>query len=669
MKFQIPRSLIIRNCGVSWGAPIFRRAGIAAILIVLALPTFAQDVASSAREQERDLIRILESNVPNEQKAVPCKKLALYGTSAAVPALAHLLADEQLASWALIALEAIPGSAPDDALRAAAEKLHGRLLIGVIDSMGVRRDSRAVAVLTRKLDDIDPQVSSAAAVSLGKIGGQQAATALRRALRKSPESLHSAVAEGCIRCAENFLASGKSADAVKMYDDVRWAPVPRERTLEGLRGAILARGNSGIPILMEELQSSDRDFFNLGLRVARELPGSQATEAVIADFKQTTPDRQPLVLLALSDREDPAVVPVVTDSAEHGAKELRTVAVDILDRWGEPATLPVLLDVAVDENRELSDAGLAAITRMAGSSVDSDLVGRLAGASGKTRKALLIIAARRGIDKALPEVVQSVGDSDSETRAAAVQALVALGGVNEVEVLARALEKTDSASERSHIEGALATLCGRLGSKSAAPLLPLINNQITDNKRAALEPLVAAGGSEALAAVASTTMDKDESLQDDAVRALCSWPDSWPEDAGVGEPLLHIIKADPKESHQVLALRSYLHFLLGDEKLDKDEKLSKLQGIMPLVKRSEEKITAIAVLQGIPAAGALSMLENLAAEPAVADDACAALVQSATQNKSAIPSVERQKALQVAVQNSTKSETKQKAEDALKGFK
>ncbi len=217
-----------------------------------------------------------------------------------------------------------------------------------------------------------------------------------------------------------------------------------ERTLEGLRGAILARGNNGIPLLMEELQSGDRDFFNIGLRVARELPGNQATEAVIGDYKQATPDRQPLVLLALSDREDPAVVPVVTEAAEHGAKELRTVAVDILDRWGEPATLPVLLAVAADDDKDLSEAGphFAAVTRMAGvNGVDSDLVAKLPGSSGKMRKALMIIAARRGTEKALPEIVQSVGDSDADTRGAAVQALVAPGGVNEVDVLAKGLWK------------------------------------------------------------------------------------------------------------------------------------------------------------------------------------------------------------------------------------
>ena len=220
------------------------------------------------------------------------------------------------------------------------------------------------------------------------------------------------MAEGCVRCAENFLESGKAADAVKLYDDVRWAPLPRERTLEGLRGAILARGSGGIPLLMEQLQSGDRDFFNIGLRVARELPGKQATEAVTAAYRQAPPDRQPLVLLALAEREDPAVLPVVTEAAAKGPKELRSVAIDILDRLGDPSTLTVLLTDAADDDKELSDASIAALTRMAGNNVDADLLARLQDSSGRMRKAIIIVAARRGIDKALPQVVQSITDSD-----------------------------------------------------------------------------------------------------------------------------------------------------------------------------------------------------------------------------------------------------------------
>ena len=98
------------------------------------------DEPDPAAERQRVLIEVLQSDAPLQDKAITCKKLAIYGDKEAVPALAALLSDERLASWARIALEAIPGSEADDALREAMGKLKGRSLVGVINSIGVRRD-------------------------------------------------------------------------------------------------------------------------------------------------------------------------------------------------------------------------------------------------------------------------------------------------------------------------------------------------------------------------------------------------------------------------------------------------------------------------------------------------------------------------------------------------
>src|SRR5688572_9390701 len=97
---------------------------------ITACPVFA---AESAAEKEAKLIAILKSDAPPQDKAIPCKQLAIYGTKNAVPVLAPLLADKDLASWARIALEAIPGPEADEALRAAVPKLSGVLLIGTIN--------------------------------------------------------------------------------------------------------------------------------------------------------------------------------------------------------------------------------------------------------------------------------------------------------------------------------------------------------------------------------------------------------------------------------------------------------------------------------------------------------------------------------------------------------
>src|SRR5260221_7115172 len=92
--------------------------------------------AGNSADMERKLIAVLRSDAPADEKAITCKRLAVYGSDEAVPVLAPLLLDERLASWARIPLEVIPGEAADAALRDAVPKLQGRLLVGTINSIG-----------------------------------------------------------------------------------------------------------------------------------------------------------------------------------------------------------------------------------------------------------------------------------------------------------------------------------------------------------------------------------------------------------------------------------------------------------------------------------------------------------------------------------------------------
>jgi len=294
------------------------------LLLAAALSTgiFAQD-KSGTEVKESDLIGVLRSDAPKGDKAITCKKLAIYGTEESVDALAPLLADKELASWARIALEAIPGPAADSALRDAVGKLEGRLLVGVINSIGVRRDTEAVGTLAEKLDDANAGVASATAVALGKIGGPKASKALTQSLADAKGEVRSAAAQGCILCAEQLLAQKKAAEAVKLYDTVHRANVPDQRHLEAIRGAILARKSAGVPLLIEQLRSKDKKRLGIGLRTARELGGRGVTEALADEMAKLSPDRRPLLLLALADRSDSAVLATVLKAAQNGQKDAR----------------------------------------------------------------------------------------------------------------------------------------------------------------------------------------------------------------------------------------------------------------------------------------------------------------------------------------------------------
>lgn len=140
-----------------------------------ALP--AQDTAPEG-EDARKLIGVLQSGAPLFEKCKACQRLAVIGTAEAVPVLAGLLGDEKLAHYARFALEPIPDPSVDDALRAAMAALKGKLLVGVINSVGSRRDAKALDNLTKLVGDADLDAAAAAAAAIGRIGTSSAARAL-----------------------------------------------------------------------------------------------------------------------------------------------------------------------------------------------------------------------------------------------------------------------------------------------------------------------------------------------------------------------------------------------------------------------------------------------------------------------------------------------------------
>jgi HEAT repeat protein len=630
---------------------------------VLAAPS-----SDSAAEKEGALISLLRSNTPPADKAIACKQLAIYGSAKAVPALAALLSDESLASWARIALEAIPGPEPDAAFRQAMIKLHGRLLVGTINSIGVRRDAKAIGGLTSKLKEPDENVASAAAVALGRIGGVEAAEPLKESLARTPPAVRLAVAEGCLRCAETLVTAGKQSAAVDLYEAVRKADVPHYRQLEGTRGAILVQGSTALPVLLELMRSPDKGDFAMALRTARELPGTTVTDALVNEMKAANPERQPLILLALADRGDAAALPAVLDAARTGPKKVRLAAVAVLEYLSGPSNLPVLLQLAADTDPDLSRAAITVLTRLPGKDVDSVLLERLPMSEGKQRAAIIELAGQRRIEAAIPLIVTTANASDAQVRSASLKTIGLIGGDAEIPKLIALLQKTPSQDQRAEIEAALVSISGRRGAGCVQPLLSLAHAEDSSMRIAALQALAAAGGAEALAAVKEALADKDEAVQDEAVRTISSWPNTWPDDDAVAEPLLTLARSSQKKSHQVLALRGYLQFVQGDKKLNDNDRLNRISDVMPLLERPEEKRLAIAALRTIHTADSLNALTAFAKDSAVADEACSAVMDIAGKKSNSVSRNVRQKALQTVVDNSSDEATRKRAQNILSGL-
>lgn len=605
-------------------APLPRLLLLAAVCLAGLGPTVSR-AAEGRSAEEKELLAVLRSDAAEADKALACKKLAVHGSGDAVPDLAKLLANDRLASWARIPLEAIPDRACDAALREAVGSLSGRLLVGVINSLGVRRDGEATNLLVKRLSDPDAEVAAAAAAALGSIATPAAAVALRQAVASGPAAGRPAAAEAAVVCAERLAASGKAADAIALYDLVREADVPVQRRVEATRGAILARGQDGLQLLVAQLRSPEKPFFHIGLSTAREAGITGIEAAVAAELATAVPDRAVPLIDVLADRGGVQGVPALVQATGSNDRDVRLAAVRGLGRIGDATALGPLLAVAGDADRDVAETAETALGGLAGEKIDAEIAKRLATAAtakepaGRQLELLLgLVGKRRSGDVA---VVASV--LTRQEPAARSAALAALGEVVDLERLGLLVDpvvKPRGDEDRAAALAALRTAAVRMADRdrTAKTLAATMKQVPTDVQVKLLDIVGEVAGPEALVVVTTAARSDDDALRDAGTRLLGTWLTP---DAATG--LLELATSLPDGKYQARAFRGYLRIARQLVK-DDGEQGAMCRAALAAARSADDKKTVLDALKAIPTAESLDLAATAGQDAALRESARAA---------------------------------------------
>lgn len=343
------------------------------VLIVAALlagagPLVGQTVRPGRQERVAKLLDVLKSNASQEEKRAACRELAIVGTKEAVPVLAALLADPDLSHAARYALEPLSDPAVDEALRKALDEVKGRALVGVIGSVGVRRDAKAVQRLARLLEDPDRDVVQAAARALGGIGSVEAAQPLAAALVAASAETRLALCEGLFRAAESLADAGHRDHALAIYDGfLKLADAPPQVRTGAVRGAILVLGKDGLPSLRRYLRSDDDLLFTAAVRTTYEMPEHAVTVLLVEALQRTdAPDRQVLLIQSLASRKDPWALSRLWTHALGGPRQVRLAAIRAVAEAGAAAMASALVPFLDDPDPELAHAARESLAVLPG---------------------------------------------------------------------------------------------------------------------------------------------------------------------------------------------------------------------------------------------------------------------------------------------------------------
>lgn len=568
--------------------------------------------------QEKKLIAVLKSNAEYKEKSDACRELALIGTSSAVPALAALLTDEKLSHMARYGLEPIPYPAVDDVLRDAISKVKGPQLAGVISSIGIRRDEKAVGALVGLLKDPDAAIAQEAARALGTIGTADAAKGLNASLGETQAETLMAVCDGLFRCAEAFKAKGQDDQAIAIYDSLRGLQqAPRHVRAGALRGAVLTRQKDGLPLLVEAIHSADYGLVQATAKIALETKDSEVVKMLAEEIGKLPVDRQLLLIGVLGKRGDNAALPALIGMAKAGDKSVRLAAIKAATEINNASTSDILIELLKDQDGDVVQTAAASLAGLRGIEVDNAIIKMLDTPDQALKIKMVEMTAIRRIMNAMPILLKLMENEDKALRLAAVKSYGDLSGVEQIPNLLDRIIKNTNGAEINALEKALGSICGIAADPNVcvSKIVEALNKAVNEAKPSLLKTLRVAGGAEALKAVRGAVDDANKDVHTAAIRVISEWrtDDAIP-------VLLDLAKKSTEEVDKILSLRGYLGMAVKNE-VSPQARLAICRESVPLIKRDDEKRILLGALSSMANAESLALIIPYLDDAAVKNEA------------------------------------------------
>ena len=555
-----------------------------------------------------------------------CRQLERLATPKHMPLLRKLFDDPVTQEFARRVLEKVPGDEAAAVLRGGLAKCKGRTLIGCVNSLGVRRDPKAVADLAKLVTAKDAAVGQAAARALGKIGTTEAATALAKVKAKDAR-LADAVARARILCAWQFVKAGSTQQADAIFADMAGAKQPLKLRMVGLTGLVKLRKDKALPLVLDALESKNPVLQGTGAKLVAQLSGPVAAKALVARLPKLSPSAQALVIDSLAQWGGAEASKAMAGLLSSKNKAVRLAAMGGLAKLGGGASVDTLLKLAMSEDEEIQQAARAGLASLSGKGVNAKL---LAAASAKaayqTRVELLDVVVARQIDGAIPVLMKAATDGHHLVREAGFKGLRALVTAKDYPALIKLLVGAPTVRDIRAAQKAMLAAAKQIETTDGKlnPVLAAAKGVRPEVMVALLQAIGRFGGPKALAAIRGSLSDASPLVKDAAVRAIAGWQTA---DAAVD--MLKLAKSAPNETHKLLALRGYMRLARQRAKQSPDASLKMLAEVKQVAKSAGVKRMLLAAVAELSDPGALAMASAFVGDEHVSAEATLATLQIA----------------------------------------
>ncbi len=593
-------------------------------VVINAMNDPAQRAATAAR-----LAKLLQDPATTrDARQFICAQLYQIGTDAEVPAVAPLLLDPATTDMARLMLERIKSEASIGALRAALDKLEGRALIGVANSLSIMGDAGSVEKIIGLTNSAEPAVALAAWRALGNFGTDAAADYAIESLKKAAGSA-APLESAAVRIAILLEEAGKQDKAAQIYRLLADAKRSVGGRQAGFRALLAtASAEQQAMLVADWARSTDpvQQKVVIGQLTSLSDEGLEKTlaQTAIGDKVQVA------LMEELAARQGEKMLPAMLEAANGDDPAKTQMALRFLASVGDPQVIPVLIKALRldDSSRRIAADALAQRPKAA---VGPALLEAL-NTQTDIREPLVQILSKLKYYEAIDPLVQLARNQDPAVYEGAVEALRAICDPDDTDLKRMFALYLDvpSGAQRDYVERAIGYICEKNpdAADRATILLRLVDaHRDRDQVRfqATVLPLLGRLGTAAVFARIQPALDAPQTeLAAAAVRALCNWPT-----AEHASALWQLAEKSPSRPFRVQALRAYIRVvtLLSDR--PESETLEMLKKAMRLADHPDNKNLALSRAVAVRTLESVDWAASYLDDPLLGQTACGVIVELA----------------------------------------
>jgi HEAT repeat protein len=327
---------------------------------------------------------------------------------------------------------------------------------------------------------------------------------------------------------------------------------------------------------------------------AGKLKGKDVGKRLAAGLDKLPTDHQALLIGALGNLGDPAVLPTITKASTSDNAAVRLAAIRTIGKLGDAGSTKLLCDIAVGAKESSEQqAAVNSLHGLKGDKVNPTIVASLKAAPATAKPKLIEALVTRKATDAIGDLAVEAKGPDARVRVAAIRALGWIAQPEHINTLVLLAIKPADDPSRAAAELATVQVARKISdpeARATAPLAAIKTAGDNTAKCSLLRIMGNLGGKEAFAAVAPTLKDSSTDVQDAAINALSNWPTS-----RSLPPLMNVVKTTSNPKHRVLAMRGAVRILgLNDCTVERT-----LAGYAELMKAAKEPADTKLILAGL----------------------------------------------------------------------